>query len=965
MKLPNDMELEMEELEGLVNVELTSSSSLPSPSKKSKSKQGIEMEINSSFLDCGSLNKKDRKRRFITTLLLLVGIVGFFLAGKANEQTKQQQQQQSKKKKKKNPPNIASITSSSSRGSGSGGSSSNDKNENVSLEKTNSQASESDGIQKKSPKSKNEPNSKNDHKDSKKGDDDDNEEGGGDDDDDKKKAKLIEEYGEWHFWDGAEETRPTNDYCAAYPNRDISEMDFPSNSWQVDAVYVNHFLDDASKLVARAKEAIYAEYGHAKKDLDAGGMMERAKMFRLQMIDFASYSGNKAPPLALTTGGWTTTRSFDGLVRRLLHAMMTNDTFTVVMGGHSSAAGHGNHFMQSYMMQFHHIMEPIFNRLGVKLITRNIGQGGLGTIQAALGSASIYGDDIDMLIWDSLMTERRPSDFDLFARQALLGGKRAPVLWGGLFSILKDLHESAGADVGHYGNAMDGIPLTLDETQLETLPWAVQRLKCDKQREDLCDQPEYRYRTQCWVERSDVTPPQKQDSYVGSRTKWHPGWRVHQLTSRVLAFTILDALQSAINTWSEVTITAGHPLPDSYWHITEHYNSIREKTKNLPSNIGKCHELKQFLPERVCTIPLISKTEFTPRANPQNNSIVSILKPSPGNGYVPKMEETMLYEGPDVPNPVFDLPKDAVDVRAIVSNRRRVRRRHRRHRRRKLTQSMNHNNGRRRTVAAMETVDTKNEAMETASMETVLSTTSQLQHILNQTTFFSSSSSSSSLFRRRRMENHTNSIVPGIGWEIGDEPPGYCDGTASSQCGRSPSSTCLLSGHQDHRGGLIGNEYSGWIVMTLDRPVEHGIIIVKIEDWLKSERSKRTEGWTEVNNGNRNDHQRRRLTEDDIMMESDGMMEFVEDEGKIMSSEVTRRLLPDSFIFEFAIDKQVTTWTKTEFEEQLKEIQRASKFVTLLDDPKKFDNKTNVEVALRLRGCGRDCTFKLTHIYWA
>ena len=29
-------------------------------------------------------------------------------------------------------------------------------------------------------------------------------------------------------------------------------------------------------------------------------------------------------------GGWTTKRSFDGLVRRLLHAMMTQDTFTVV-----------------------------------------------------------------------------------------------------------------------------------------------------------------------------------------------------------------------------------------------------------------------------------------------------------------------------------------------------------------------------------------------------------------------------------------------------------------------------------------------------------------------------------------------------------------------------------------------------------------------------------------------------------
>ena len=29
-------------------------------------------------------------------------------------------------------------------------------------------------------------------------------------------------------------------------------------------------------------------------------------------------------------GGWTTKRSFQGLVRRLLHAIMTQDTFTVV-----------------------------------------------------------------------------------------------------------------------------------------------------------------------------------------------------------------------------------------------------------------------------------------------------------------------------------------------------------------------------------------------------------------------------------------------------------------------------------------------------------------------------------------------------------------------------------------------------------------------------------------------------------
>ena len=52
-------------------------------------------------------------------------------------------------------------------------------------------------------------------------------------------------------------------------------------------------------------------------------------------------------------------------------------------------------------MQFHKIMYPVFARLGVKLITRNVGMGGLGTMQAGMGSGSIYGDEIDILMWDS------------------------------------------------------------------------------------------------------------------------------------------------------------------------------------------------------------------------------------------------------------------------------------------------------------------------------------------------------------------------------------------------------------------------------------------------------------------------------------------------------------------------------------------------------------------------------------
>lgn len=254
---------------------------------------------------------------------------------------------------------------------------------------------------------------------------------------------MIEKWGKWHFWDGDPESRPTEDYMALFPNRDCPYEEFPEMAWQADAVYVNHMLDSAGELVARAKEAIYTEYGYGPRaELDHDQLKIRMDMFKLSMIDL---DDDNAVPVStsLTQGGWTTKRSLKGLVRRLLHAMMTNDTFTIVLGGHSAAAGHGNHFLQSYMMQMYKVLEPVFNRVGVKLIVRNLAQGGLGTMQHSLGSSSIYGDNIDVLVWDSSMTEKDMNAIDLFYRQALIGGKRAPVLWGGPFELLRNLYRFA------------------------------------------------------------------------------------------------------------------------------------------------------------------------------------------------------------------------------------------------------------------------------------------------------------------------------------------------------------------------------------------------------------------------------------------------------------------------------------------------------------------------------------------
>jgi hypothetical protein len=157
--------------------------------------------------------------------------------------------------------------------------------------------------------------------------------------------ELKEKWGSWHFWDDEEDDRPTEDFMAQYPNRDLPSDEFPEEAWQADAVFVNHYLSDAGQLVSRAIEAIYAEYGYPGDTMAPEQLVERSKsIFRWHLAEGMNMSS--LPPDYVGRkksfhGGWTPKRSHDGLVRRLLHAMMTSDTFTVVLGGHSVAAGAG------------------------------------------------------------------------------------------------------------------------------------------------------------------------------------------------------------------------------------------------------------------------------------------------------------------------------------------------------------------------------------------------------------------------------------------------------------------------------------------------------------------------------------------------------------------------------------------------------------------------------------------------
>jgi hypothetical protein len=150
----------------------------------------------------------------------------------------------------------------------------------------------------------------------------------------------------------------------------------------------------------------------------------------------------------------------------------------------------------------------------------------------------------------------------------------------------------------------------------------------------------------------------------------------------------------------------------------------------------------------------------------------------------------------------------------------------------------------------------------------------------------------------------------------------------------------------DGRGGLKFHEYSGWIVMELPK-VRHGIIMIKMETWHFADEVSIAEGWTTVNN-ERN-------------LRSEGSLSEHRD--------LKRQQIPfcDNFRFDFAIDGKITSWDLDQYKESNKNIQRVVEVFTMLDDGTYVNEgeEKDVELAIRMRGCGNEKVFSLTHVYWA
>ena len=280
------------------------------------------------------------------------------------------------------------------------------------------------------------------------------------------------------------------------------------------------------------------------------------------------------------------------------------------------------------------------------------------------------------------------------------------------------------------------------------------------------------------------------------------------------------------------------------------------------------------------------RTEYTPRANPELTSVRSILKTG---GNVPSVMGEILYDGPDVRIPAFDIPEGHVDVLAIL------------------------NNGR----------------------------------------HFPDDDRTRRLSIERRSSDE---IVPGKGLELRDHPEGYCDGSYNAVCRRERGSGCLLYGHHDGRAAINFDGLSGWVVLEVPK-VKHGIIAAEVQSWLPPGRVSITKDWKTANN---------EVTNEQRNLRTGQVPNYVEDfEGRRLG----QKPFCKDFFFDFAVDGKITSYNATEFStlSHRGNIQRTLEVYTFLDDPEyvKDGEEKDVEVAIRIRGCGRDNTFGLTHVHWA
>eukprot|EP00532_Pseudo-nitzschia_australis_P007647 CAMPEP_0168175332 /NCGR_PEP_ID=MMETSP0139_2-20121125/7058_1 /TAXON_ID=44445 /ORGANISM="Pseudo-nitzschia australis, Strain 10249 10 AB" /LENGTH=1010 /DNA_ID=CAMNT_0008093697 /DNA_START=102 /DNA_END=3134 /DNA_ORIENTATION=- len=731
---------------------------------------------------------------------------------------------------------------------------------------------------------------------------------------------MEDKWGKWTLEPPVSKVLPSDDadsvddYYAAYPNRDVPRKEFPAGAWQTDKDWLSKFLPEGIQLVERAMNAILEEYGQPNLGNDG---TTTSDLFRVGKLD-DHFPGDVSKEPCKSSSGCTDKTSFYNLKRRLLHAVMTEDVFAVAMGGHSSAAGHGNHFIQSYTLQVQWILEGVFSRLGVRHQSRNFGLGGLGTTQSGLATKQIFGHDIDVLLWDAGMTEGEQKARDMFFRQGILGPGKVPVI-GSLSprnDVLRFLNDNVGADwvmIGDQGN----VQLTETLEDLQKLPWASHYVRCGVELSGICRDNEYM--GVCWIDRDDYKPTTPQKPAPGGRAKWHPGNRKHQIVGRAIAYIILEALREGLVEWNAAT---DYALDDKAWHLTALYDNTRAKLEALDPKFGTCNQYKDDFSQFMCHNAVQARTEFTPRAHPDHTNIRTLMPP--GQAEHINDPPVTVYEAPDVFNKNLHPPDGAVDVLSIIEAG--------------------------IPYAPVRVPDYTTAFYPKPTFETKPPTTLPVGkgfHLATAAGFCDGSVDSWC----NKADGHDCLLYGHNDGRHGILMNSYC-GWMVTNLPAVKHGFIVVKAECWHPAGS-NPKTSTWNSINNERRelfTERGDVPFLRSKSLSSSDSNRSAATTAY----------------DYRDDGVGFGNEEEDEQERRNLKFKVPDYCDDFKFEFALDGKVTSWNKDQFAEHKFDMQRVVEMIKISDDPKLTDGaEKEVEVAFRMTGCANDKHFAITHIYWA
>lgn len=741
----------------------------------------------------------------------------------------------------------------------------------------------------------------------------------------KKLDQIRKEYGAWDFHDHAGKSiRPIPNF-EKVPYRDMKNKDFPATSWQMDQKYVTDLISEGKKLIARMRKGLYAEYGWD----DSKDVQERDDAWNIEISETRTQG---QPGI-----GWMSTRAFDMLAKKLLHSMITNDEFYFILGGHSAAAGHGNNHAQQYTMQFAEVMEPVFQKLGVRLIARNMAMGGLGTLHFGFASGYTYGEK-DYIRWDSGMTEGRDGkNIELFHKQAILGGERVPII-----STVNPMNLEKESNGTFWWGAMNDlptfVPLTTGLDQVETLPLAAQYLKCADDVQELCGSKgnPNKYHSVCWEPRSDYTPVKAQANAAGGAASWHPGDRYHRMISRQDVFLFLKAFDKAFELWEEGIEKDGFPLKETYWHVGDEYKNVQSKLSEYLNGEGRgesvCEKaLQEQGLDKACLIPMKAMTEWTP-GNPAQQ--IRRYAKSAKNGYKIEWPISEVYQGIDILPLSWKIPSDQVDLHAIAI----------------VTTSK---------APQYDFEWTEGPSTEEEEEESPSNSRRYLRNAIETTNIHLVKESTD---QNVGMEDDrtlaTDTVVPGVGWGILSlGAVGFCDGSAQSICYRNSDMSCLLQGSNDSHNNVVGNALSGWLVINLPK-VSEGFVFMKLEWWFpRGNDFYLTKDWTELNNGV--DVGGRKLN-------------VATDDERDLKAAV--KPWPSDMEIDVAVNGKIvktlhggpTTNSKPQLINDRPQLSYNEQFLKLVDD-KSLADGGDLELAIRIRSTEnpKDASFGISYIYYA